>query len=169
MLGVIVIALGALVVGALAARHTIVGAGMDRDGWRTRCTTAEQGLADASARIAELEPYAGRVAELEDQLAVRDAVPDLDADTAAALLEHIELPPPFPGLSPITKRVWDTQACQHCGGLHSRACPRVRRIAYGGDGTPVEVEFWPEGRWPVGQVLWLEDVMDAAGGVSGQA
>lgn len=56
------------------------------------------------------------------------------------------------------------QACSHCGGLHSRVCPRVKRISYHESGKVAEVEFWPHGRWPEDQVIWLEDVHEAAGG-----
>jgi len=47
-------------------------------------------------------------------------------------------------------------ACPHCGGLHLRACPRVRRLTFHGQEIS-EVEFWAHGDWPTGDVLWPED------------
>lgn len=52
---------------------------------------------------------------------------------------------------------WLADKCQHCGGLHLRACPRVRRMAFR-DGALVEVEFWDT--WNTDDVAWPEDFMD---------
>lgn len=49
------------------------------------------------------------------------------------------------------------KACKHCGGIHTRACPRVRRLVFQGDNL-IEVEFWPEGRWSDEHIIWPEDV-----------
>ena len=55
------------------------------------------------------------------------------------------------------------QACPDCGGLHKRACPRVRRQVWlrtgAGDGQRTEVEFWPPG-WDDTGVIWPEDAYD---------
>lgn len=51
----------------------------------------------------------------------------------------------------------DKKACAHCGGLHLRACPRVRRLTFRNKEI-AEVEFWPPGRWPEGDIVWPEDV-----------
>lgn len=48
------------------------------------------------------------------------------------------------------------KACKHCGGIHARACPRVKRMAFQGDNL-IEVEFWPEGRWSDDHIIWPED------------
>lgn len=48
--------------------------------------------------------------------------------------------------------------CPHCGGIHLRACPRVKRLAFHPDGTIIEAEFWPHGQWPVEDVIFPEDV-----------
>lgn len=50
------------------------------------------------------------------------------------------------------------KSCNQCGGLHTRACPRVRRIAYTPSGGVAEVEFWPHGQWPTDDVIWPEDI-----------
>ena len=60
----------------------------------------------------------------------------------------------------VTKAEYDDLAaakCIHCGGVHSIACPRVKRIRFRADGqTALEVEFFAE--WPKDDVLWIEDV-----------
>jgi hypothetical protein len=45
--------------------------------------------------------------------------------------------------------------CAHCGGIHARACPRVKRMVFKGDDI-AEVEFWKD--WPQDDILWVEDV-----------
>lgn len=53
------------------------------------------------------------------------------------------------------------QTCRWCGGIHARACPRVKRLTYDNSGTHVtEVEFWAWGEWPVDQVVWPEDLVE---------
>lgn len=53
--------------------------------------------------------------------------------------------------------------CAHCGGIHSHACPRVKRLQFSNDGSSVvEVEFWPEGRWDATRVKWIEDLPPVA-------
>lgn len=49
-------------------------------------------------------------------------------------------------------------ACPHCGGLHLRACPRVRRLVFRRADEIAEAEFWPHGRWPEDGIVWPEDV-----------
>ncbi len=88
----------------------------------------------------------------------------LDPETARALLAEVDLPIPFPGVAGGKSTVWDQQKCQYCGGLHTRTCPRVKRIVYRDNNVPAEVEFWPHGQWPADEVIWLEDVHEAAAG-----
>lgn len=47
-------------------------------------------------------------------------------------------------------------ACMHCGGLHLRACPRVKRIVFHRKDEISEVEYWPE--WPDDHIIWPEDI-----------
>lgn len=52
--------------------------------------------------------------------------------------------------------------CRDCGGFHLRACPRVRREVYigqgAGAGTRIEVEYWE--KWDDSNVIWPEDAWD---------
>lgn len=51
-------------------------------------------------------------------------------------------------------------ACEDCGGIHQRACPRIKRQVWIGQGssagTRTEVEYWPPG-WDDAGVIWPED------------
>jgi hypothetical protein len=47
--------------------------------------------------------------------------------------------------------------CQHCKGIHDRACPRVREMTFSPAGQIIGVTFWKE--WDENSVLWPEDVM----------
>jgi len=55
------------------------------------------------------------------------------------------------------------KACEDCGGIHSRACPRVKRQVWlrtgPGAGQRTEVEFWPPG-WDDTGIIWPEDAYD---------
>jgi hypothetical protein len=54
------------------------------------------------------------------------------------------------------------KACGDCGGLHQRACNRVRREVWvragPGDGQRAEVEYWE--KWSQPGVIWPEDAFD---------
>lgn len=54
--------------------------------------------------------------------------------------------------------IFNGRRCDHCGGAHSRACPRVRRIEFHQNGTVLSVEFWPSGKWPEDGVIWPENL-----------
>ena len=50
--------------------------------------------------------------------------------------------------------------CLHCGGAHSVACPRLKRIRFRSDGqTPLEVEYFEDFEWPKDVVIWIEDLV----------
>jgi hypothetical protein len=57
-------------------------------------------------------------------------------------------------------------ACEHCGALHKRACPRVRRLVVArtgpGDGRWTEAEYWPE--YDQTGIVWPEDAYDPSDG-----
>lgn len=53
-------------------------------------------------------------------------------------------------------REFERRQCRHCGGVHSRACPRVRRLCYTDGGSLTEVEYWPDGKWSDEFVIWPE-------------
>lgn len=63
------------------------------------------------------------------------------------------------------------KACGDCGGIHQRACPRIRRQVWigqgSGAGTRVEVEYWPPG-WDDTGVIWPEDAFDDGEDASGR-
>jgi hypothetical protein len=53
------------------------------------------------------------------------------------------------------------QYCPWCGGLHARACPRVKRLAYDQSGKNViEVEFWRADEWGSEHIVWPEDLVE---------
>lgn len=51
-------------------------------------------------------------------------------------------------------------ACTHCGGRHTRACPRVKRLQFHPNGQLAAVEFWPAGKWDDSDIIWQEDLID---------
>ena len=54
------------------------------------------------------------------------------------------------------------EACPDCGGIHQRACPRIRRQVWlrtgAGAGERTEVEYWPE--YDDSMIIWPEDAFD---------
>ena len=54
-------------------------------------------------------------------------------------------------------------ACIDCGGIHKRACPRIRRQVWlrtgAGAGERTEVEYWPPG-WDDTGIIWPEEAYD---------
>lgn len=52
------------------------------------------------------------------------------------------------------------QQCIHCGGLHLRACPRVKRLVWRNNEEIAEVEFWADGKWPQTGIIWPEDAYE---------
>jgi hypothetical protein len=50
--------------------------------------------------------------------------------------------------------------CMHCGGVHLRACPRVRKITWHSDGTCLGAEYWPAGQWSDEGIVWPEDAYE---------
>jgi len=53
-------------------------------------------------------------------------------------------------------------ACEHCGGVHHRACPRIKRKAFHPNGNLIEVEYWPD--YPQDGIIWPEDAYDPEDG-----
>ncbi len=52
-------------------------------------------------------------------------------------------------------------ACEHCGGRHARACPRVKSMAFHPNGQLASITFWADGRWSPDHVVWPEDLNEA--------
>ena len=50
------------------------------------------------------------------------------------------------------------KACEWCGGLHQRACNRVKRQVWHPNSALIEIEFWNE--WKQPGVIWPEDAYD---------
>lgn len=60
-------------------------------------------------------------------------------------------------------------ACPDCGGIHQRACPRIRRQVWlrtgPGAGERTEVEYWET--YDDSAIVWPEDAYDPEDGTSG--
>ena len=59
-------------------------------------------------------------------------------------------------------KIADRKACEYCGGVHLRSCPRVRhsRVVWKPDLTGMleqEIWFWPPGTWE-SDVLFADQV-----------
>jgi DNA-binding transcriptional regulator YiaG len=52
------------------------------------------------------------------------------------------------------QRDYPVGVCQWCGGVHPRACPRVKRIVYNENRQVTEVEYFPDGAWPKGDIVF---------------
>jgi hypothetical protein len=50
------------------------------------------------------------------------------------------------------------EQCQHCGGIHARACPRVSSLKWHTDGSLIEVSYWPDREWSRADIIFPEDV-----------
>lgn len=62
----------------------------------------------------------------------------------------------------------DREACHFCAGIHAfvarlpadrQPCPRIRRVEWHPDGTVLNVEYWPPGRWET-NVIFPNDVYE---------
>lgn len=78
--------------------------------------------------------------------------------------------PPKAGLTPEERRAltqkdstgtsaFERLRCNECGGVHTRACPRVKSISHSPGGER-KVEYFEWGQWPTDQVTWPEDVFE---------
>jgi hypothetical protein len=50
--------------------------------------------------------------------------------------------------------------CLHCGGVHLRACRRVKSIGWHPDGSVIAAEYWPDGSWDDSGTVWPEDAYE---------
>jgi type II secretory pathway pseudopilin PulG len=127
--------------------------------------TQDEATQQQRAQETEARALGERVTELQCLLEEATAAPasdTLDPELAQQLLAEVDEPQPFPGVAGGKTTVFAQQACSHCGGLHSKVCPRIRRISYHETGKVAEVVFWRAGQWPTDEVIWLEDVHEAA-------
>ena len=49
-------------------------------------------------------------------------------------------------------------ACTDCGGIHKRACPRVKRKVFHPNGNLIEVEY--RDKFDDSAIVWPEDAFD---------
>jgi len=104
----------------------------------------------AARTAAEQERDAASAAHAEVLAANQQLTEDLATARAVTATEV---------LTPEQRATLLANACAHCGGVHARACPRVKRLQFGADGRQViEVEFWRDGRWDETRVKWIEDL-----------
>lgn len=57
-------------------------------------------------------------------------------------------------------KVEGREACIHCGGIHLRACRRVKRAEWHPDGSLLKVWYWPDGSWSEANTVWPEEIYD---------
>jgi hypothetical protein len=94
-----------------------------------------------------------------------ECVTDLKLDLQAARRDILGAAPARPVLTAQQKAAAREEMkaqggpCLHCGGLHSHACPRVRRVRWDG-GKPVEAVYWRDGKWPTGDILFPEEIAE---------
>lgn len=50
----------------------------------------------------------------------------------------------------------DRGSCLICGGIHLRACPRLKRVERHADGTIIAEEYWPPGTWESEHIIFPE-------------
>jgi hypothetical protein len=50
--------------------------------------------------------------------------------------------------------------CLHCGGIHLRACRRVKAITWHTDGSTTSAEYWPDGTWDESGITWPEEAYE---------
>lgn len=75
-----------------------------------------------------------------------------------AIIDSDIVPDPDAIPADLAEQIARLKPCTHCGGRHTRACPRVRRMKFHPNGTLAAVEFWPEGKWSDEHVIWPEDM-----------
>ena len=123
-------------------------------------------IAFADVEIERLRAVVDRkfedIDELEDDLADARAKVDQLLQDAVAYREEIQRLTPTQNET-VTQEQYNVLAaskCANCGGVHTAACPRVKRIRFQTGGqTPIEVEFWRDDEWPKENVKWIENLV----------
>ena len=112
-----------------------------------RHTLALQMIGTAAFETARLEAVVKRLYEEKD---------DIDDDLQDALKK---VPPAKRKVTQVEMDALTAIRCASCGGAHTIACPRVKRMRFRPDGqSPAEVEFWRYDEWPKDDVVWLEEL-----------
>jgi hypothetical protein len=88
------------------------------------------------------------------------AIQDADDAEARAAAAESRVPEPVAvvPVPPTPQQIEEMKAlrCVHCGGVHSIACPRIKRMRFRADGTSLyEIEFWDT--WDQSRVAYIED------------
>jgi multidrug efflux pump subunit AcrA (membrane-fusion protein) len=125
-------------------------------------TTYEAAIVQAKAALAEAST-ALSAGESERRAAVAraEAAEVARAEAAEAkLAERVDRRKRLALLTDDEVREQLASRCNWCGGVHSKACPRVRSLRFRPDGvTPTAVEFWET--WDASDVIWPEDYVAA--------
>ncbi len=59
----------------------------------------------------------------------------------------------------LTQEEYDSSRCMHCGGVHLRACPRVKRMVFSPNGVDLlEIEFWET--YDDTNIIWPESIWE---------
>jgi hypothetical protein len=113
-------------------------------------TRASRDKKDAAQEIERLNEVIRRLFGEQDDLKA-----ELEASRGIAVVDE--------PLTPEQQKKMLENRCVNCGGVHSIACPRIKRMRFRADGqTPLEVEFWPDSEWPKDRVVWIEDIPELA-------
>lgn len=103
---------------------------------------------------------------LADALGELTARPSAAADAEPEFTDaeirhmHAQFAPPTGEACPDCGRI-HPGPCQTCGGVHGRACPRVRSIEYTTQGDKIlirRVEYWPDGRWDTSGIMFADQL-----------
>jgi transcriptional regulator with XRE-family HTH domain len=114
-----------------------------------------EGAGITRARLAELLGVsAARIEAYE-----RGALPTgEDAASYLAALEAMAAPESFDETerAKVLEYFEKDEVCQHCRGVHTRACPRVKSVEYQESGALKRVEYWAEGEWSTDHVIFKD-------------
>lgn len=91
----------------------------------------------------------------------REALP---AEVKAWYRETVEIESPLAAYYPPGMIEGDRKTrfaalqCEHCKGVHSAACPRVRELTKYENGAIKKVVYYRDDEWDPSAVIWAEDV-----------
>lgn len=167
-----VVAVVALVGAGLAVRE-LHGADERADGLASRLAEAHRNLDAAAEEVKSLynraqaaERNAEHIRRERDEAAEAHEAEVLKwADSTMAMSAEIErleaerrAVVPVPELTPEQRAELLRNKCQHCGGTHAIACPRVRELWYRPNGLPLRVAYWAHGEYPTDEIVWPTDL-----------
>jgi hypothetical protein len=95
--------------------------------------------------------------EIERLRAQRAELPELPLDTRRWLAEEVVTELGIPGISMGQQQArFFVMQCQHCMGVHFRACPRVRRLELYENGALKQAWYYDD--WDDSDVIYPEQV-----------